>query len=114
MDAKKAKHHGKGAYAQVDPSHRTIIHDYYRGQPSGLPPGLAKRNGELPPGLEKQLQRNGRLPPGLEKKMTPFPDDLDRRLPRLPAGMRRGVYEDRAIIYDPRSRTILDVIPLFR
>jgi len=114
MEAKKPKHHGKDGHGQFDPNHRTMIYDYYGGQSAGLPPGLAKRNGALPPGLEKQLQRNGRLPPGLEKKLTPFPADLERRFPPLPAGMRRGVIENRGIIYDPRSRTILDVVPLYR
>ena len=33
-----------------------------------LPPGLAKRNGNLPPGLQKHLYRTGHLPPGLEKR----------------------------------------------
>lgn len=33
-----------------------------------LPPGLAKRGGNLPPGLQRQLDRRGHLPPGLEKR----------------------------------------------
>src|SRR5512139_807060 len=79
---------------------RRIIHEYC-GQPSsGLPPGLAKRNGNLPPGLEKQLRRNGRLPPGLQKKCRPFPVDLERRLPPLPRNYARVFVEGRGFIVD--------------
>ena len=68
------------------PEERKIIYEYYnKGAPTrGLPPGLAKRGGKLPPGLQKQLDKNGRLPPGLQKRLEPVPADLDRRLPRLP------------------------------
>ncbi len=38
------------------------------GPGQGLPPGLAKRGGNLPPGLERHVERSGQLPPGLEKK----------------------------------------------
>lgn len=48
-------------------------HDVYSdrvwyGNSNDLPPGLAKRNGNLPPGLQKHLDRTGHLPPGLEKR----------------------------------------------
>ncbi len=90
--------------------HRRVIHDYYRVNPAGLPPGLAKRGGDLPPGLAKQLRRNGHLPPGLEKKMVPFPEELDRRFPPLPPHHRRYFIGDRAIIYDHGSGSIVDVL----
>jgi hypothetical protein len=65
------------------PEERRIIENYYRsGGPSkGLPPGLAKRGGKLPPGLQKHLDKNGTLPPGLQKRLQPLPTDLDGRLP---------------------------------
>jgi hypothetical protein len=88
---------------------RDIIRDYYRGG-SGLPPGLAKRGGNLPPGLQKQLDRNGTLPPGLQKKLTPFPEDLERRLPRLPDIYRRGSIGGSVVIIDRRTQRIMDVI----
>ena len=72
------------------PRDREIIVAYYRKQPSGLPPGLAKRE-RLPPGLEKQLRRNGALPPGLQKQIQPFPLVLERQLTPLPSGYRRGI-----------------------
>ncbi len=87
---------------------REIIYDHYRAYPAGLPPGLAKRGGDLPPGLAKQLRRNGRLPPGLEKKLVPFPVELERRLPPLPPHHVRCFIGDRAIIYDQRTGGILD------
>lgn len=89
---------------------RDIIRDYYRGNPSNLPPGLAKRGGNLPPGLQKQLQRNGTLPPGLQKRLTPFPADLERRLPRLPDIYQRGSVGGVFVILDRRTQRILDVI----
>ena len=88
---------------------RDIIRDYYRGD-SGLPPGLAKRGGNLPPGLQKHLERDGTLPPGLQKKLTPFPDDLERRLPRLPDIYRRGSIGGSVVIIDRRTQRIMDVI----
>ena len=55
---------------------RDIIREYYHNNYSSLPPGLAKRNGNLPPGLQKHLERDGTSPPGLQKRLTPFPEDL--------------------------------------
>lgn len=94
---------------------RDVIRDWMRGVPSnGLPPGLAKR-GSLPPGLQKQLMRNGRLPPGLEKQMSPFPADLERRLPRLPGncGCERVFLDGRALVVSRATGAILDAFNLF-
>ena len=95
---------------------RRAIEDYYRAlndkkrQKKGLPPGLAKRGGNLPPGLQKKLARDGQLPPGLQKRMEPLPVDLDRRLPRLPEDWQRVVVERDVIMLDRRTNRILDVI----
>ncbi len=89
---------------------RDIIRDYYRQGNSNLPPGLAKRNGNLPPGLQKHLERNGTLPPGLQKRLTPFPDDLERRLPRLPTIYRRGALGVDIVILDRRTQKIVDIV----
>jgi hypothetical protein len=89
---------------------REIITAYYKDRQSGLPPGLAKRDGALPPGLEKQLRRNGTLPPGLQKKITPFPPALERQLTPLPAGYRRGIVDVHLIVYRPDNYLITDVI----
>jgi hypothetical protein len=93
---------------------RRLIEQYYRrgkpGRAKGLPPGLAKRGGNLPPGLQKQLERNGRLPPGLEKRLEPLPVDLDSRLPRLPDYWERVIVERDVILLDRRTNRILDII----
>jgi hypothetical protein len=90
-----------------------IIRSYYRPHGGrGLPPGLAKRDGNLPPGLEKQLHANGTLPPGLQKRVEPFPLELDRKLPRLPRGYSRVTMDGRAMTLDVNSR-IIDVFVVF-
>ncbi len=89
---------------------REIIHDYYHGNTSNLPPGLAKRGGNLPPGLQKHLERDGTLPPGLQKRVTPFPEDLERRLPRLPGGYRRVTLGVDVLILDRKTQRIMDII----
>ena len=88
-----------------------IIRSYYGGGGGGrgLPPGLAKRHGNLPPGLERQLERNGTLPPGLQKRVEPFPDDLNSRLAPMPSGYSRVMVAGRALILD-RNNKILDLI----
>ena len=79
----------------------------------GLPPGLKKRGGDLPPGLEKQLRQKGHLPPGLEKKVQPFPVKLEETLPPLKPGLIRGVIEGRAIIFNSNTKLILDIFSIF-
>lgn len=94
---------------------RRILRDWRRQQPNNsLPPGLARR-GSLPPGLQKQLVRNGRLPPGLERRISPFPDDLNRRLGPLPpgCGCERRFFDGRAMIVATATNTILDVMNLY-
>ncbi len=88
---------------------RDVISRYY-GRNSGLPPGLAKRDGDLPPGLEKQLRRNGTLPPGLQKKLRPLPAALERDLPPLPRGFRRGVIDRHVVVYRDGTYRIADTI----
>jgi len=93
---------------------RRIIEEYYhRGKKSkakGLPPGLAKRGGNLPPGLQKKLERDGQLPPGLQKRLEPLPSDLSHRLPRLPEHWERVIVERDIVLIDRRSNRILDII----
>jgi hypothetical protein len=80
---------------------RQIIREHY--QP---------RYRNLPPGLQKKLARTGTLPPGWQKKMEPFPVELERRLPPLPTGHRRGVLDGHAVIYLPGG-AIVDTAVLF-
>jgi len=94
------------------PEERRIIENYYRssGPSKGLPPGLAKRGGKLPPGLQKHLDKNGTLPPGLQKRLEPLPRDLNARLPGLPDYWERVILERDVILLDRRTNRILDII----
>ena len=73
----------------------------------------APRYRNLPPGLRKKVARGGQLPPGWQKKFEPFPADLERGLPRLAPGYRRGVLDGHAVIYDTKSHVLVDVAVLF-
>jgi hypothetical protein len=100
----------------VDSDRDMIRHHYapYRDADyRSLPPGLAKRGGDLPPGLEKHLRRNGHLPPGLEKKLYPLPIELEHRLPPLRPGLMRGMIGGSAVIIDKRTSLIIDVFAIF-
>jgi hypothetical protein len=89
---------------------REVVTTYYTKHGRGLPPGLAKRNGNLPPGLEKQLQRNGSLPPGLDRKMEPCPVEITRELPPLPPDYRRGVVGASIVVFNVRTNIVVDVM----
>jgi len=88
---------------------REIIVGYYRIHRSELPPGLAKRE-SLPPGLARQLRRNGHLPPGLQKRLVWFPADLERRLGPLPYGYRRCWVGDNVLVVNPKTYAILEIV----
>jgi len=92
------------------PGERRIIRDYFRYDYSGLPPGLAKRGGNLPPGLQRQVRRNGTLPPGLQKRLRPFPSTLEEQLTRIPKSWSRAILGASIILLDRRTGKILDLI----
>jgi hypothetical protein len=94
------------------PDQRKIILAYFQNPPSGLPPGLGKRAGDLPPGLEKQVRRKGQLPPGLQKRLAPLPPDLAARLPVLPPDHARAILGHLAIVWNSRTGLVLDVLVL--
>jgi hypothetical protein len=114
---------GKGAHAAkkhssiqppasvFSPRDRLFIGEYFRDISSRLPPGLRVRDGDLPPGLERQIQRNGKLPNGLEKHIGAFPRELNGRLAPLPRDYTRGLIGGTAVVIDQRTMTILDIIP---
>lgn len=79
-----------------------IIRGYY---------GPQYRN--LPPGLQKRVARGKGLPPGWQKKVQGFPAALDGRLSPLPGGYHRGIYDGHAVIYDPISHAIQDIVSVF-
>ena len=110
--ASKATRTRTGANDAITPIDLRPIFGYYANPSRGLPPGLAKRGGNLPPGLEKQLVRNGTLPPGLEKRLEPLPVELERQLPPLAAGCgcRRGVVGTNVLLIRTRDHFVLDVL----
>ena len=110
---KKNKHDSVSVQVVFGERDREVIHAYCSQPNAGLPPGLAKRGGKLPPGLEKHLRRNGQLPPGLQKKVERFPCELERRLPPLPLNYVRVFLGGRGLIVDAQFN-ILDVIEIFR
>jgi len=89
---------------------REIITRYYSNSTSNLPPGLAKRGGDLPPGLQKHLERNGTLPPGLQKRLEPCPVELERQLPPLPADYRRAVIGAHVVVLNKNTNVIIDIM----
>jgi hypothetical protein len=107
--AEAAQNDDRGVRIIFSVHDREIIRDYYRSPNSNLPPGLAKR-GQLPPGLQKHLERDGTLPPGLQKRVQPFPEDLERRLPRLPESYQRVTIGVDVLIRDRRTQRIVDII----
>jgi hypothetical protein len=66
----------------------------------------------LPPGLQKKYYRTGALPPGWQKKMRPFPPELVRQLPPPPPNCEFGYIDGVAVVYDRKTRIILDSIDL--
>ncbi|MGE5486725.1 MAG: hypothetical protein ACM3ZB_02755 [bacterium] len=97
---------GRARYREFLPDHRTTVVRWYR-EGSNLPPGLAKRD-SLPPGLMKQLRRNGHLPPGLERQMVAFPPTLVELLPPVIPGCERAFLGNVAVIWSPRTRVVFD------
>ena len=109
---KHAKHHGDGDEDKdVDhdargcffqPHDVRVITEYYAPAPRHLPPGLAKK-----------YDRTGQLPPGWQKKLRPLPVAVERQLVVLPPEYRRGVVDGYAVVYNPRTQVIIDVVAVF-
>ena len=88
--------------AQFSVDHVRVMRQHY-----------AARYRELPPGQHRKYARTGQLPPGWQTKIEPLPVAIDRKLPVLPVGYRRGVIDGHAVIYSQRAGTIIDVAVLF-
>ena len=67
---------------------------------------------DLPPGLRKRYHRTGQLPPGWQKRIRPFPPAVIQRLPPPPPYCDRGYVDGYAVVYDRRTRVIVDVIDI--
>jgi hypothetical protein len=76
---------------------RGLIRDYYRDHYHRLPPGVAKR-----------IQRDRPIPPGLEWRY--LPDDLVRRLHRLPDGYNYVIIDNDVAILNLHTRIVVDLI----
>ena len=114
--SKDAHDKGAGVAVAIDvrvfgESQEATIRAWFSNQKNleGLPPGLAKRE-RLPAGLEGQLKKNGSMPPGLEKRVHLFPLDLERLLPELPKGVVRVVIGVDIVLLNKTSNTILDIV----
>jgi hypothetical protein len=88
-----------------------LIVDFYRPGSGNLPPGIA-RKGEFPPGIMKQLARGKGLPPGLEKKLEEFPAPLARQFPPPPAGYRRALCGNFALLLQEGTNLVVDLVAL--
>jgi hypothetical protein len=75
-----------------------VIRSYFKSNYGNLPLGLAKRGGDLPPGLEKHLRPDETLTPSLQQLEEPLPAELTRQLPMLPFGYSRTCISGRVLI----------------
>jgi hypothetical protein len=106
----KGKGHGKG---NQDDDHGPAGHPvYFRQEDYVVVQRYYAGPRDLPPGLRKKYYRTGKLPPGWEKKIRPFPVELVRVLPPPPPNCDRGFIDGVAVVYDRRTRIILDAIDI--
>ena len=85
---------------------------YFRREDYGAVQRYYNGPRDLAPGLRKKYYRTGELPPGWQKKIRPFPPEFVRALPPPPPNCERGYIDGVAIVYDRRTRIILDSIDL--
>jgi hypothetical protein len=85
---------------------------YFRREDFGAVQRYYGGPSDLPPGLRKKYYRTGKLPPGWQRKIRPFPPELVRVLPPPPPNCEFGYIDGVAIVYDRRTRIILDSIDL--
>lgn len=88
-----------------------ILLDFYRPGSGNLPPGIARKD-EFPPGIMKQIARGKGLPPGLEKKLEEFPPPLARQFPPPPAGFRRALCGNFALLIQEGTNLVVDLVAL--
>ena len=108
----------QGSHGQVNvyftDRDRYYISEYYTNKQrrhtkkgKKTPPGLAKKD-KLTPGHAKQLKRNGHLPPGLEKRSLHY--NLNRNLSKLPAGYARFTVGRDVVLFNENTHVIVDII----
>lgn len=112
---KHHKKHGRGHDGQGEDEHEHgggRRDGYFRQEDAGYLRQYYGGPVDLPPGLRKKYYRTGKLPPGWSKRIRPFPPALIERLPPPPAYCDRGYLDGYAVVYDRRTRVIMDVIDL--
>lgn len=96
--------HGKGNQKKADryfrDQDRVYVTRYYNGPR------------DLPPGQRKKLYRDGTLPPGWEKRFAPMPAVAIQQLPPIPPGYQAGYYGGYAVVIDPKTRVIYDIMDI--
>ena len=113
QNSRAAQRHGTVAPVDGSAVEAAIQIVFSTGEVELIREHYAPRFRSLPPGLQKKLARTGQLPPGWQRKMEPFPVVLERRLPELPYGYARGVFEGHAVIYIPGTSVVIDATVLF-
>ena len=107
---------GKGKYneenQQGDDQGGDHASQYFRREDYGAVQRYYTGPRDLPQGLRKKYYRTGHLPPGWQKKIQPFPPALVRVLPPSPPNCERGYIDGVAVVYDRKTRIILDSIDL--
>jgi hypothetical protein len=101
-DQVRASDAGVGVHVVFRAGDVRVLRDHY-----------TPRYRKLPPGLQKKVARGRPLPPGWQKKFEPFPAAIERQLPPLPHGYHRGVIDGHAVIYNSRTKLIVDLAVLF-
>ncbi len=90
---------------------KKIIEDFFGEQAADAVSGGNKNKGkigELPPGLQMQLEKNGRLPPGLAKKE--LPPGLAKRLGSTRTGLERLIIDDDVLLVEEATGIVYDII----
>ena len=103
------------------PAERNMIRAHLVGEQHST-----TKHQKLPPGLQKKVARGKPLPPGWQKKVEPghsldyhvyrqgnsLPEDLLKRLPPPPVGSEIIQVDEKIILLNSTTRTILDVFDL--
>jgi hypothetical protein len=98
-DGHEGREHGRSA-RYFRSSDRQVILSYYGGTQN------------LPPGLARKWRRTGSMPPGWERRFRPLPVVVVRQLPPVCATCGYGVIDNCAVVYDRKTRVVLDVMAL--
>lgn len=118
-----AEHADLGQQQAFTPAERNLIRAHLLGR---QPEHADEDNKALPPGLQKKVMRGKALPPGWQNKVAPghsldyqlyrqaesLPDVLLRRLPPPPVGSEILQVENKVVLINAATRTILDVFDL--